>query len=188
MTLTFETETYIIVYALEKIICYARKNQYIFVAQSVWWIASVIELIDGLTTHIDNLRIRSEAYKALIREVEQLSSGQGLTSTLQYYSVIITNKSSVHPDRISQIDTTVNESNEIESCESESDRSTLIIHSAKRFIDESRKERRALKQRPCVLSRTRSGKIPVKPLTKKQRNRLGAISKDTLSAYMSGRK
>jgi len=58
MTITFENESDIIVYALEKIISYARKHQYIFVAQSVWWIASVISLSEELGMHIDNLRVR----------------------------------------------------------------------------------------------------------------------------------
>jgi len=60
MTITFENENDVIVYALEKIISYAREHQYIFVAQSVWWIASVIGLTEGLGMHIDNLRIRRE--------------------------------------------------------------------------------------------------------------------------------
>jgi len=57
MTINFENENDVIVYALEKIISYAQKNRYIFVAQSVWWIASVIGLSDGLVIHINNLRI-----------------------------------------------------------------------------------------------------------------------------------
>jgi hypothetical protein len=35
---------------------YARKNQYIFVAQSVWWLAPIIRLQGGLIKYIDNLR------------------------------------------------------------------------------------------------------------------------------------
>ena len=57
MTLTFENDKDVIVYVLERIISHARKHQYIFVAQSIWWIASVIGLTEGLATHIDNLRI-----------------------------------------------------------------------------------------------------------------------------------
>jgi len=70
MTITFDNENDIIVYALEKVICYARDNRYIFVAQSVWWIASVIGLSEKLATHIDNLRIRFEASQ-LISEEDQ---------------------------------------------------------------------------------------------------------------------
>jgi len=97
MTITFENESDVIVYALEKIICYARKNQYIVVAQSVWWIASVIGLSDGLTTHMDNLRIRSESCQAPL-EIEQLSSAKELASSLRNHLTIDTRRSHVHPD------------------------------------------------------------------------------------------
>jgi len=120
MTITFENENDIIVYALEKIISYARKNQYIFVAQSVWWIASVIGLTDGLVMHIDNLRVRSEAYQAP-SAIEQSSSEKELASVIQDHLKIDTKGSHVHPDRISQINTTVNDSYEIESSEPESE-------------------------------------------------------------------
>ena len=36
MTITFESDQDFIIYALEKIISYARNNQYFFLAQSVW--------------------------------------------------------------------------------------------------------------------------------------------------------
>jgi len=58
MTLTFENNNDVIVYSLEKIISFARENQFIFVAQCVWWLASVIGLSQGLVIHIDNLRRR----------------------------------------------------------------------------------------------------------------------------------
>jgi hypothetical protein len=60
MTITFENDNDVIVYALEKIISFARKSQYIFIAQCVWWLASVIGLDQALIIHIDNLRKREE--------------------------------------------------------------------------------------------------------------------------------
>jgi len=57
MTITFENDSDVIVYALEKIISYARKSQQIFVAQCVWWLASVIGLELGLIAHIDNIQL-----------------------------------------------------------------------------------------------------------------------------------
>jgi hypothetical protein len=66
MTITFENENDVIVYALEKIITYAKHNQYIFLAQRVWWIASVLGLQAGLVIHIDNIRARLEI--AIVRE------------------------------------------------------------------------------------------------------------------------
>jgi len=55
MTLSFDDDNDIIVYALEKIISYARRTQHIFVAQCVWWLAAIIGLEQGLIIHIDNL-------------------------------------------------------------------------------------------------------------------------------------
>ena len=59
MTITFENDDDVIVYAFEKIISYARRTQHIFVAQCIWWLASLIGLEQGLVNHIDNLRSRS---------------------------------------------------------------------------------------------------------------------------------
>jgi hypothetical protein len=58
MTITFENDNDIILYAFQKVISYARKNQQIFVAQCVWWLASIIGLEQGLVIHIDNLQKR----------------------------------------------------------------------------------------------------------------------------------
>jgi hypothetical protein len=59
LTLTFESENDVIVYALEKVISYARRTQQIFVAQCVWWLASIMGSEQGLVTHIDNLHGRT---------------------------------------------------------------------------------------------------------------------------------
>jgi hypothetical protein len=56
MTITFESESDVIVYAVERIVAFARENQYLFVANCVWWLASIIGLEQGLINHIDNLR------------------------------------------------------------------------------------------------------------------------------------
>jgi hypothetical protein len=58
MTLTFKDNSDIIVYAIEKILSFAREQQYLFVANCVWWIAGIIGLDTGLATHIDTLRKR----------------------------------------------------------------------------------------------------------------------------------
>jgi hypothetical protein len=60
MTITFESDKAVIVYALAKIISHARDNQYILLAQSVWWISLIIGLKQDLVLHIDNLKIRSK--------------------------------------------------------------------------------------------------------------------------------
>jgi hypothetical protein len=58
MTITFENDNDVIVYALEKIISHARRTQQIFVAQCVWWLASIIGLEQGLANYIDNIQSR----------------------------------------------------------------------------------------------------------------------------------
>jgi hypothetical protein len=60
MTISFENDSDFIVYAFEKIISFARENQYLFVANCVWWIAGVTGLDSGLIIHIDNLHTRRQ--------------------------------------------------------------------------------------------------------------------------------
>jgi hypothetical protein len=54
MSITFSNDNDVIVYALECIIDYARRTQQIFVAQCVWWLASITGFEQGLISHIDN--------------------------------------------------------------------------------------------------------------------------------------
>jgi hypothetical protein len=58
MTITFENDNDVIVYALEKVISDARRTQPIFVPHCVWWLASIIGLDQGLVNYIDNLESR----------------------------------------------------------------------------------------------------------------------------------
>jgi hypothetical protein len=60
MTITFENDNDVIVYALEKVISYARTTQQDFLAQCVWLLASVIGLQHGLFTYINNIQTRTE--------------------------------------------------------------------------------------------------------------------------------
>jgi hypothetical protein len=59
MPITFENDEQVIVYALERIIFYARSTQQIFGAQCVWWLAKVIGLEEGLVNHIHKLHGRT---------------------------------------------------------------------------------------------------------------------------------
>jgi len=58
MTITFENDNDVIVYAFEKVIADARRTHQIFVAQFVWWLAAIIGLEQGLISHIDNLQLQ----------------------------------------------------------------------------------------------------------------------------------
>jgi len=183
MTITFKDEKDVIVYALERIICYARDNQYIFIAQRVWWIASVIGLTEELATHIDSLRIQVEKSQIATKE-DQLPSEKHSSVLPQEHPSTETPEEYIHADRLFQID---RDSKSQAAENSQDERVQSIIQSGNKFVHKSRKVRHALKQKPGVLSRTRSGKIPVKPLTPKQRSRLQAIPKELLSAYLADR-
>jgi len=88
MTITFDNDNDVIVYALEKIILYAWRTQQIFAAQWVWWLASIIGLEQGLLVHINNLR-QSEnpepltAYSGRVQpdRVQQISSRKAVSPT-----------------------------------------------------------------------------------------------------------
>jgi len=95
MTITFEYENDVIVYALEKIITFARENQYLFVANCIWWIASVIGLEQGLVIFIDNLESRNEVTVTL-EKPEVFPARNEVLVPLQSIG-------KVHPDRVSNI-------------------------------------------------------------------------------------
>jgi hypothetical protein len=63
MTVTFENDNNVIVYALEKVISYARRTQQIFVAQCVWRLAGMIGLEAALVNHVDTLHGRTTVRK-----------------------------------------------------------------------------------------------------------------------------
>jgi hypothetical protein len=69
MTITFDNDNDVIVYAFKKVIAYARRTQQIFVAQCVWWLASAVGLESGLVIHIDNLHGRTVVEEPLRKEV-----------------------------------------------------------------------------------------------------------------------
>jgi len=94
MTITFENDNDVIVYGLEKIISYARENQYIFLMQSIWWIASIIGLQQGLVIHIDNLKNRENV----------ISDAASKATSVARINCNRKNEGQVHPDRIGQID------------------------------------------------------------------------------------
>jgi len=97
MTITFKNNNAVVVYTLEKIIDYAGKNQYIFAAQSVWWIASIIGLTEGLVRHIDTLqehnRVPELFNKAMSAKPRDLRGDSRIDSDSAY----------IPPDRIHQL-------------------------------------------------------------------------------------
>jgi hypothetical protein len=143
MTITFESDQDVIVYALEKIIAFARNHQHIFLAQSVWWISSIIGLQEGLVIHIDNLRSREEVIIA--KEVPTTVDEE-----------IPTSEAVIHLSRIHQIQ--CSEDSYVES-EVESDSTTEtnihneVIDNCELFLEQSKQERKALGRRNRQVSR-----------------------------------
>jgi hypothetical protein len=60
MTITFESDSDVMVYTLENIISFTKESQYIFAANCVWWIAGGIGWDTGLTIYFDYLYIGSQ--------------------------------------------------------------------------------------------------------------------------------
>jgi hypothetical protein len=160
MTITFENDNDIIVYALKRIISYAGNNQYIFLAQSVWWISSIIGLQQGLVIHIDNLRRQNNLnLKELGTEKESV-----VLSDLPEEPRNKPDNQSIHPDRISQIDSSV-DINHLDKVLAETDR----------ILENSQIQRK----RFDLLRRTRQGKVQPRTLAKKERKWLNRIIQES---------
>jgi len=200
MTVTFENENDAIVYGLEKVITYARRTQQIFVAQCIWWIASVIGLEQELINYVDNIQSRvkdtttAEARPKVIprakvdREAEEVWNFRGVLVTprdIQEDPRSRVNTGIVHPDRRAQIQIP---DDDISSLDLEGSRQENLAKETEKFISRSQKERYIFsKTNSSRSSRIRSGKV-TKPLSKKQKNYLQSISKDTIAEYLSNRK
>jgi hypothetical protein len=138
MTITFENDKDVIIYALERIISFARDNQYIFLAQSIWWISSIIGLQEGLVIFIDNLEERKNMGNS---EVRVASTEQQTLSV-------------VHPSRVAQVKTSDRDYSENESIgTTESDIHKEIIENCEAFLEQSRHERKAEGRRNRQISK-----------------------------------
>ena len=100
MSITFENDNNIIVYTLERIISYARRNQQVFVAQCVWWLASIIGLEEELIIRINILR-----RKTVIVSQESIGDS-GKESVAKNTVEIQETVTNIHPDRVTQITST----------------------------------------------------------------------------------
>jgi len=94
----------------------------------------------------------------------------------------------IHPDRISQVHSMIHDISDLLLSSSSPDQHAQFIEQTEQFIQKSRKDRKQFKRKIDPLSHTRSGKILAKPLSKKQRNYLQSIPKDTIANYLDNRK
>jgi hypothetical protein len=162
MTVTFENDKEVIVYALEKIIAYARQTQQVFVAHCIWWIASVIGLESGLISHIDNLHYRTvigvqhgsepgkdpastRAESTIPRDIQEGSSLGQASKSIEGNPSQDESSPQVHPDRLEQI-FGVRAVSAVPRDLTEDQRLDRILGSAERVIQESLRDRGASQQ------------------------------------------
>jgi hypothetical protein len=146
MTITFENDNDVIIYALEKVIAYARRTEHIFVAQCVWWLASIIGLEQGLINYVDNIQSRvyvAVAAEALPNETSGTRANQDTETERDVEKVSRTARDIqedprerptsdfVHPDRRVQIQVT---DSDISSLDLEGSRQGNIVKETKEFI------------------------------------------------------
>jgi hypothetical protein len=131
---------------LEKVIAYARRTQQIFVAQCVWWLASIIGLESGLINHIDKIQTREEARSQNLSPKE-----------VQRVPEPVKQQQQIHPDRIPQI-LREREVSAVPRDLTEDQRLDLILDSAERVIQESFRDRAIVQQ----------GRVNPLPTTKAQ--------------------
>jgi hypothetical protein len=162
MTITFENDNDVIVYALEKIISYARNNQYIFLAQSVWWISSILGLQQGLIIHLDNLNARRNQ-----NSINKATDSPG-NSAVPDQEVLDTNPH-IHPSRIAQSqpsDGDYSTSDEDSISTTESAIHHEVIENCEIFLKQSEQERKAIgrknRQASRVVKRKANKKKPLK--------------------------
>jgi len=140
MPITFQHDNDVIVYVLEKVISYARANQYIFLAQCVWWISSILELQQGLVIHIDNLQKQADKTPVDI-----------ISDKTNNYACLPRREVSATPRGIQEDSRFQNETNQTRSDEtfqlsdtedSDKDRQDRILQECEEFIGSSRRQRR----------------------------------------------
>jgi len=160
MPITFENDNDVIVYALERVISYARDNQYIFLAQSVWWISSIVGLQQELILHIDNLMIRKDIGDSAALPQLPLSQqvpgncSKDLPSPGQH----------IHPSRLDRIGCTDSSSEYGSVSTTETDIHNEVMENCELFLQQSKRERKAIGHRTRQDSRIvkRKSKPPVK--------------------------
>jgi hypothetical protein len=99
MTIIFENDSDVIVYALEKVISFARENEYLLVANCAWWIAGIIGLDSGLIAHINNLAFRKNDHCQQVsptpRDIARSVSAS--TDQVNFEEEIIATRNKVRP-------------------------------------------------------------------------------------------
>jgi hypothetical protein len=134
MTITFENDNNVIVYAFEKTISHPRKTQQIFLAQCVWWLASIVGLESGLVNYINILRKREE-----VLSQDQLSEEVHRVPDQDQHC------QQIRPDQLPQVSRGEGVST-VPSDLTEDQRRDRILESTERVIQESLQDRTIAQQ------------------------------------------
>ena len=134
-------------------IFYPRNTQYIFLAQRVWWISSIIGLQKELVIHIENLN----RWRNIRNPIAPVGSPEH------------SGFPDVHPDRVGRIhisssDHTASEHESIST--TETDMYNKVIDNCEEFLQQSKQARKAvgrsLRQASRVLKWTANKRNPIK--------------------------
>jgi hypothetical protein len=141
MTITFQNDNDAIVFALEIIITFARNNQHIILAQSIWWISSIIRLQPELIRHLNHLRASSEFRSKSSIQQTSLADSKGLASNNDF------SNQHIHPDRVEGVQASYDDylDSEVESVNTtESEIHNEATGNCKTFFEQSKQERKAI--------------------------------------------
>jgi hypothetical protein len=125
---------------------------YIFLAQSIWWISSILRLQEELVIHIDHLKAQKEDRRATIPDNEISSLDIG-----------------IHPDRLANIqdpdnDNCTSDGDSVSTTETEIHNE--IIGNCETYLAQSQQERKAIghitRQASRVIKRKANKRKPVK--------------------------
>jgi hypothetical protein len=108
MTITFDNDSDVIVYALEKTISFVQENQYLFVANCAWWIAGNIRLDSGLIVHINNLAFRQndDSQQVSLTSQDIARSVSASTGQVNFEEEIIATRNKAKPSPLRTIKST----------------------------------------------------------------------------------
>jgi len=164
MAITFENDNDVIIYALEKIISYARRTQQIFAAQCIWWLASLIGLEKGLVIYIDNLNGRTIDTAEPLPEQDYIPERRNATG-----------KKNPIPEEVKVPRGVSSTPRDLE----EDKRTDTILDECEEYLKDSKRLREiaALK----ATGRTLTGLINPTPISKKQLRKKDRVSRNRIN-------
>jgi hypothetical protein len=126
----------------------------------------------------------------MINQCDKSQQGEEKRATphnIRGNSIIHNELGHIHSDRISQAQSKIYDSSDLQLSDSSIDQSSQISKQGQFCIQKSWKDRKQLANRNDPLSCRRSGTILANPLFKQQRKYLQSIPKATISHYMENR-